>query len=235
MAVPSGYSGAAAIYQVQLRTGESTLPTPTDILAFLNLGIEQVSSALSPLLLNAAYPTTPGQTTQTLAGDIQDIARVSWSTGPPTQSGSLVYALTQLEPMQFANAAAGVPGIGLGPPTLYCIIEDANSALTLQLFPGAMTGQLNVYYHARPTLWADTTSTSSTNVDSALQEAAIVWAAWKVAQSRGRYQLGQLFMTEYEQLIAAKMKEIRRRTVPRSGRVTDVTMLPFTSAPPWWR
>jgi hypothetical protein len=232
---PSGYSGAAAIAEVQNRTGEYTYPLPTQILDFLNRGLEQAAAAFGPTNKYAAVATTPGTVKIALPADIMDITSMSWSTGDPTQPGTIVYPLTQLEQVSQMDFAMGLPGVGIGPPVSYFIISDYGGIITIQLYPSATNGQVNVYYRGRPTLWADATGESSTDVDTAFQEAAIIWACSMVCANRQRKGDADSYKAEYQNYVEnTAPDQARRRTVPKSGRVRDVYAQGWPGVAPWW-
>ena len=236
MAVPTGYSGSAAIAMVQIRTNEFGSLTSAQILSLLNAGVEQVTAELGAIRLVAAYPTTTGQIFQTLNEDIQDIFSVSFSTGPIGQSSPpiIVYPMQQLDQAQFMDTAAGFPGVGAGPPQWYFLEQDASNVITLQMYPPAMIGQLNIYYRGRPQLWADTTINSSTNLDTQAQEAVILWTCCRVLEAVQRGDESKdIFGPQYEDRITKLKDSIARRSVPKSGQVRDVRALSYPSTP-WW-
>jgi hypothetical protein len=236
MAVPQGYSGSSAIAMVQIRTNEFTALTGQQILSLLNAGVEQVTAELGAVRLVAAYPTTTGQLFQVLNNDIADIFSVSFSTGPIGQSSPpiIVYPMWQLDQAQFMDTAAGFPGVGAGPPQWYFLETDASNVITLQMYPPAMIGQLNVYYRGRPQLWADTTINSSTNLDTQAQEAVILWTCCRVLEAVQRGDESKdIFGPQYDDRIMKLKDSIARRSVPKSGTVRDVRALSYPSSP-WW-
>lgn len=103
----------------------------------------------------------------------------------------------------------------------------------MQLYPAAMVGQVNIYYKARPQLWADATNTSYTNLDSSAQEAVVLFAVQRTLMYRGRGDEVGPWRSEYEAMIADLKETINRRTIPKSGRVRDVMDRSFPSAPFW--
>jgi hypothetical protein len=144
MAVPQGYSGSTAIAMVQRNCDEYTYPTTTDILAFLNAGLEQVERLLNGIFAWSVYPTVAMQTYIQLNDDIQYIESCNFSSGAnnangfitsssPLAAGSLVYPMFQLEQGSFNDAAAGFPAVGFGPPQAYFIYSDQGYAPTTTL------------------------------------------------------------------------------------------------------
>jgi hypothetical protein len=109
-------------------------------------------------------------------------------------------------------------------------------ALVMQLYPAATIGQVNIYYRARPTLWANTSSTSWTNLDTSVQEAAVIFAVGRVLGYRGRAdEWKAIWEPEYTSMVEDLKESVNRRTIPKSGRVRDVTDRAFPSSPFWMR
>jgi hypothetical protein len=107
-------------------------------------------------------------------------------------------------------------------------------ALTMQLYPAAMIGQVNIYYRARPLLWADITTNSWTNLDTSVQEAAVVWATIRVLLNRQRaIEVKEIWQPMFDGMIADMKESINRRTTPKSGQVRDVANRSFPSSPYW--
>ena len=369
MSVPVGYSGESAIAMVRLRANEPTYPSDTNILAFLNAGVEQINARVGGIRLFQAFPVQQGQNIVTLSNDIQDIVSASFSVGDPTQNAT-VYPMEQADPIDFMDFAAGFPGIGAGPPTKYMLTQDYGTGpngslpapqtpyvsvvggtsspaqtiytvttyvnpsgesvgspfspagvalsttqqglvsqpppygnasgwncyvatsplgpfyrqnlatlpfgvayapatftipgtlltgtaqppnvgtaaypsggfLTMQLYPPGMLGQVNAYYRGRPTLWADTSGNSYTNLDTLAQEAVIVWALMRVLEHRGRAdEAFELYapMLDNENpnqpgLLQRLREQIQQRTAPKTGRVRDVTHYAHGSNRPFW-
>jgi hypothetical protein len=237
MANPTGYSASAAIAMVRLRSNEYTAQTDAQVLSLLNAGVEQVEGELGGIRLYLPYDVTVGQQVITFGEDIQDIYSMSFSTGPltPAPSTAIVYPLFQLEPQDFMQTAAGFPGVGAGPPTWYMIYNDENGVMTAQLYPPCTLGQINVYYRARPQLWADTTVNSTTNLDTLAQEAVILWTICRVLESVQRGdETKDIFGPQYEDRIQKLKDSMARRSVPKQGRVTDVNAYSYPTTTPWW-
>ena len=114
-------------------------------------------------------------------------------------------------------------------------------SLYMQLYPNAMVGQVNVYYRARPLLFADTTASSWTNLDTSVQEAAVVWATIRVLFNRQRADearsvwmpmlMGPDLKGE-SGMIGDLRESVARRTVAKSGQVRDVRS--GMGATPFW-
>jgi hypothetical protein len=173
----------------------------------------------------------------TFGEDVQDIYSMSFSTGPltPAPSTAIVYPMFQLEPTSFMNQAAGFPGVGNGPPIFWMAYNDASSVITAQVYPPCMNGQLNIYYRGRPTLWADTTINSSTNLDTLSQEAVILWTCCRVLEAVQRGdEAKDIFGPQYDARIDKLKESMARRSVPKSGQVSDVRSYPLPGTTPWW-
>ncbi len=237
MSTPTGYNASQAIAMARLRSNEFTAQTDSQVLSFLNAGVEQVEAELGGIRLYVAIPVTSGQQVITFGEDIQDIFSMSFSTGPltPAPSTAIVYPMRQLEPEQFMSQCSGFPGVGAGPPTYYMIYQDANSVMTAQLYPPCMLGQLNVYYRGRPQLWADTTVQSTTNLDTQAQEAVILWTICRILETVQRSDESKdIFSPQYDDRIQKLKESMARRSVPRRGQVSDVSSMGAYSSTPWW-
>lgn len=234
--VPSGYTGQAALAMVRLRTDEPTYPSDANLLTLLNAAVEQVAASLGPIRLQKPYPVIANQTVVALANDVQDIISASFSTGDPSAAGVMVYPMYQYEQAQFMDLAAGFPGTGSGPPQYYLITSDQNNAMTMQVYPPAMAGQINLYYRARPFIWGDASSGSSSNIDSMAQEAVILWTCARALEARGRGDEAKtIFTPQYDAKIAELKETIARRVAPKSGQVRDVMSMSWPGRPPWYR
>lgn len=124
---------------------------------------------------------------------------------------------------------------GAAPPTVNTTGGGGGGgSLWMQLYPAAMIGQVNIYYRARPTLWADVTDDAYTNLDTSLQEAAVIFATGRVLLARGRAQEWvQIWKPDYEAMVADMKESANRRTMPKSGQVRDVRNRAYPSSP-WW-
>jgi hypothetical protein len=238
MAAPTGYSASAAITMVQLRTNEPTALSPTQVLTFLNAGVEQVEAELGGIRLYLPIVTTTGQQTLDLPEDVQDVYSMSFSTGPlvPAPSTAIVYPMFQLEPTQFMNQCAGFPGVGYGNPVYWMAYKDSSGVISIQIYPPAVVGQINIYYRARPTLWADTSAASFTNLDTQAQEAVILWTCCRMLEAVQRGDESKdIFAPQYEDRIQKLKDSMARRSVPKSAQVTDVRTYSYPSgSPPWF-
>lgn len=219
------------------RTNEPTAQTDAQVLSFLNAAVEQVQGELGGIRLYAEYNVIAGQQILTFGEDVQDVFSVSFSTGPltPAPSTAIVYPMLQMEPSNFMQLAAGFPGVGAGPPTYWMAYQDASNVMNVQVYPPCMVGQLNVYYRGRPTLWADASVNSSTNLDTLAQEACILWTCARMLEAVQRGdEAKDIFQPQFENTIQKLKESINRRNVPKSGRVVDVCATGFGSTIPWW-
>lgn len=234
---PTGYTGASLAAMVSTRTNEFTALTPTQIISLANAGVEQVAAELGAIRLIANYTTTVGQVYVTLDEFIADIYSCNFSTGPIGVSNPpvIVYPMYQLDQAQFMNAAAGFPGVGIGPPQYYLLASDAGNVITMQLFPPGMAGQVNVYYRGRPQLWADASLTSTSNIDSQTQEAVVLWTCCRVLESVQRGDESKdIFQPQFENQIQKLKESIARRSVPKSGQVRDIQSISYPGMPVWF-
>jgi hypothetical protein len=235
---PTGYNGSTLVQQINLRTNEFTALTPLQIIQLANAGLEQVAAELGPIRLLDDYPTTNQQNFITLNEYIADVYSVSFSTGPLTAVGGssppIVYPMYQYDPASFMQVAAGFPGVGMGPPQFYLLETDANNIITMQLFPPAMPGHVNVYYRGRPQLFADASTNSSTNMDTQAQEALVLWTCARVLEAVQRGdEAKDIFQPQYEDRIQKLKESIARRSAPKSGQVRDVRAISYPGMP-WW-
>jgi hypothetical protein len=236
VAFPTGYTTNTLVTQIQLRTNEFTTPSPSQIITLANAGVEQVAAELGPIRLLQAYPTTAGQIFQVLDEFIADIYSMSFSTAPIGQTSpqAIVYPMYQLDQASFMDTAAGFPGVGAGPPQWYLLEQDASNIITLQMYPPAMLGQLNVYYRARPQLWDSTDPNSVTTMDTMAQEAVVLWTCCRVLEAVQRGdEAKDIFQPQFESQITKLKESIARRSVPKTGVVRDVRAL-STPGIPWW-
>jgi hypothetical protein len=235
--VPTGYNATTLVAMIRLRANEPTLPSTTQILTLANAGIEQVERALGAIRLVGTYPTVPNQTVQALTNDVQDILSCSWSTGPVTAPGTLVYPMFQYDQGTFMDLAAGFPAVGFGPPVYFWVYRDQSGTMEMQLYPAAMLGQLNVYYRARPTIWNTSagTNTSTTNLDTSMQEAVILWTVARVLEARGRGgEAAQIWTPQFKEIMEELREDTKRRTQQKSGTVRDVRSRGFPAGPWGW-
>lgn len=108
--------------------------------------------------------------------------------------------------------------------------------LSMQLYPAAMLGQVNIYYRARPQLYADTSANSWTNLDSSAHESVVLYAVIRTLYNRQRAaEAKEIWEPEFNTLcppISVK-ESLSRRTQPGAGQVRDVTNRSYPSSP-WW-
>jgi len=197
------------------------------------------------------YQNANGETTPSVVNDILlSATQQAIVLSPPGQgnaTGYNTYAGNVGGPYYLQNTGGltpigtsfTIPGTlittGNTPPTTNGA-TGSNSAgqISMQLYPAAMAGQVNVYYRARPQAWADTTSSSWTNLDSSAQEAVVLFAVMRLLNNRGRAtEAKQLWQPEYEQMIADLKETIGRRATPKTGQVRDVRDRSFPSTPFW--
>ncbi len=143
----------------------------------------------------------------------------------------------------FLKQGTGVPGDsgftlpvvladGNPAPTIATASAPSGGSMAMQLYPAAMQGQVNLYYRARPQLWADTSSTSFTNLDTLAQEAVILWTCCRVLENRQRADESQsIFMPQFNQRVEEIKEKIQKRTTVKWGQVRDVTGRTYPSAP----
>jgi hypothetical protein len=211
---------------VRGRTNEPNLPTNANIIMYANDVVEDVQLELGSIRLVGTYPTSSGQTLQSLTADVQEVISCSWSTSALTQQGVIVYPMFQYDQGSFMDLAAGFPAVGFGPPQNYTVYQDTANVQILQMYPAAQVGQLNVYYYGRPTLWTLNNSGGNgiaSNLDTAFQSAVILGTIISVLDERGRSDEGERIWTpRYEKAIERLRSASVRRTAPKSGQVRDV-------------
>lgn len=258
----SGVPQAFFVYQDQGTNPTSTLPVP-------NTPVLQTTSGTSAGTLVEVVTTytntnasgVAGETTKSAATDLTPTTTqqvvVQSPQGVSNATGYNVYAGASGGPYYLQNGSTPVAlgstytipgtlvtGTATPPGSNTATGAGAGGAMLLQLYPSATLGQLNIYYRARPQLWADTTSSSWTNLDSSAQEAVVLFAVMRTLQNRGRGNEVEQWRREYEGVepggdggLIGQMKALlgSQRAVPRSGRVRDVLNLSYPSAPPWVR
>ena len=238
LTTPQGYQPLDAIALVRLRANEPTLPTNLNMLILLNESLQEVERSLGQIRLTTAYPLTAGQNVQALTSDVQDVLSVSYSTGPVSAAGSIVYPLFPMGQSAFMDFAAGTPGASTGPPTAYFVTQDSSGTIILQLYPNAAQGYLNVYYRARPVLYAlDATglvNVTTTNLDSAMQQAMIVRTIATTLEARGRSGESVKYFAMYDSKIDDMKASVSKRSQPSFGSVRDVKFA-NSNMPPWWK
>jgi hypothetical protein len=110
------------------------------------------------------------------------------------------------------------------PSSNTAIGSGTGGELRMQIYPAASLGQVNVYYRARPQLWADASPLSWTNLDTSQQEAAIIFATIRTLQSRQRADEAKaVWQPEYEAMVADLKETVGKRIGPKSGIVRDVS------------
>jgi hypothetical protein len=194
---------------------------------------------------NPAGETTPSPPADVTlitgqAAQVQSPDGVANATGYNVYAGNVggPYSLQNSTPIALGTAFTIPPPFstgGVNPPTSNTTGGlSGGGSLFMQLYPAAMIGQVNIYYRARPLLWADNTTSSYTNLDTSLQEAAIIFAVGRVLMYRERAEEWiKVWKPEYESLVTDMRESAQRRTVPKSGQVRDVSNRSFPSSP-WW-
>ena len=231
--VAGGYTAAQSIAMVYLRTNENAAGvSPANVLSLLNTAIGEVSDDLGPVRKYMVLPTIASQNIINLPYDVQDVISASFSTLAPAGAGTQVYRLEQLEQNTFMDFSGGLPGTGFGPPLAYMVVSDTNGNQIIQLYPPAISGQINLYYRARPIIFSDTLN-STTNIDPQAQENIILWTCARIMEAREKYPIAKLFMDQYDKNIENDKDIIQRRSAPKSGQVRDVTSQGRPGMPPW--
>jgi hypothetical protein len=247
-AVGFGPPQAFFIFEDQGFAPSTTLPVPAAPTMVTSTG--GISTA-SPIYVQLTYVNANGETSvsptakQALANQL---AVVLSPQGVSNATGYNVYVSTTNAPGSFylqnaspttlgtAFTIPATPTTGTANPPVSNLATGSGTggALFMQLYPAAMIGQVNIYYRARPQLWADTTVNSYTNLDTMAQEAVVVYAVMRVLQARGRGgEAKGIWMPEYESHVERLKADISKRTRPQAGRVRDVYGRAFPSAPPW--
>ena len=185
-------------------------------------------------LVNAVGETVPSGLTVITP----DVTQTVYIASPPAQSNATgwnVYAgefggytLQNASPLTLGQPYTLpyplVTGTAQPPSANTAIGSGTGGELRMQLYPAASIGQVNIYYRARPQLWADASSTSYTNLDTSAQEAAIIFATMRVLVNRQRGdEAKSLWQPEYEAMIADLKGSVGRRIGPKSGIVRDVS------------
>lgn len=256
-AVGFGPPQAYFVYQDEGYNPTTTLPVPSAPSITLITGISNATEyevVLTYVNTNASGVT--GETTQSAVTDYTPTTaqqgQISSPKGISNATGYNVYVGNVNGPYYLQNTsgaiALGTPYTLPGTPTLSgtqppgsntATGSGAGGALSMQLYPAAMLGQVNVYYKARPQLWADTTTSSWTNLDTTAQEAAVIFAVMRVLANRSRQDEIPDWRVQYEGpdgnggMIARLKAVYNRRFIPRSGQVRDVTNRSFPSSPYW--
>lgn len=246
-AVGFGPPQAFFIYTDQGYAPSTTLPQPAAPVYAINTGVSTVTSVQAVVTyVNPNGETVPSPASSQAITTKQQAVVLS-PQGVSNASGYNVYVYDGISAYWLQNStpiALGTPYTvpstpltsGTNPPGSNTATGSGQGgALFMQLYPAAMIGQVNVYYRARPTLWASATSgTDFTNLDSQAQEAVVLYTVMRVLNARGRSQeAASIWKPEYEGMIESLKETIKLRTRPRSGRVRDVANRSFPSAP-WW-
>ena len=245
-AVGFGPPQAYMIFQDQGTAPSTLLPAPYPP----TLSVTQGASAGTPIEVEISYLNPNGETTPSSVADItpsateqavcQSPAGVTNATGYNVYAGNIggPYFLQNASPIALGYSFVLPSPLAVGAiqplPVNQATGSGTGGALTMQLYPAAMVGQVNIYYRARPQLWADTTVNSWTNLDTSLQEAAILFATMRVLHNRGRSDEAKgIWQPDYTAMVEDMKQSANRRTIPKSGRVRDVRNRAYPSSP-WW-
>ncbi|GAC1430197.1 MAG: hypothetical protein NVSMB5_24510 [Candidatus Velthaea sp.] len=227
MAVPTGYTQAAAVAMCQLRTNyRNGIPINSDVVALLNAAIEQLGLESEPILLNLSVAITVANTnTLVLPADIFRIRNMTYSTGVRGVVGTTEYEMVELPYDTFiASTDMTVAGSLGGIPTTYTIVSDASNVLTIQLYPLVSNGYVNIFYSARPTLFSSTDGTTLTNIDTAFQEPAILWTCARMCEARQNMNQAKAFDEQFREKLERVHGLVKRRARKNgSNIVRDVT------------
>lgn len=248
MGFPVGYSAARAIAQVQTRTNERVTPPATNnnnpddsVVGLLNAALEEVGTRLGPVKWFNSVPVVAGSAvTPLLLEDIQEIISISYSTtSDPSNPSAIVYQMRQLDPEAFFDQTGNQPTSGNGIPTFYYIKSDASNQLVIEVWPPpSANGFYYVFYKQRPVLWGTSSSAldqaSTTQVDSAWQELAILKACSHVCYANEKIDLKKEFDADYKELLEEYRERLMRRARPKGSIVRDVRNGPFDPRPIWW-
>lgn len=192
-------------------------------------------------LVNVAGETTPSATSTQALQTTQQCA-VGSPSGQFNATGYNVYASTDGINFFLQNATQIALGSSFtipspiltntaSPPGANTATgAGAGGALVLQIYPPAVPGFVNLYYLARPQLWADTSGTSYSNLDSSAQELVVIKGIIRTLKARSRGDETATWQSEYDALLTRRQSTIAKRTQPRSGTVRDVQ---YINVPPW--
>jgi hypothetical protein len=243
-AVGFGPPQAYFVYQDQGTAPTQTLTVPPQTQLALIAG----TSNGTIIEVGVTYTNPNGETTLSAVADITPTTaqqgQVQFPPGQSNANGYNVYAGAVGGPYYLQNTspvAMGSPytipyplvtGTANPPSSNTAIGAGTGGALLMQLYPAAMIGQVNIYYRARPSLYADTTALSWTNLDTSAQEAAILYAVMRTLQYRGRSaEAKEIWAPQYKELTDDLKESLNRRVIPKSGVVRDVANRSFPSSP----
>ncbi len=244
-AVGFGPPQAYFLYQDAGTAPSQTLPAPPQV----QLATVAGTSPGTLIEVGVTYLNAAGETTLGTVADITPTTVLqAQAISPPSYTNATtynVYAGAKGGPYYLQNASPVTIGLPFTiPSTLLTVTQPPSTntatgsgtggALSMQLYPAAMVGQVNIYYRARPLLWADTTSTSWTNLDTSAQEAVVLFAVMRVLVNRQRAaEANQIWKPEYEAMIGDLKESMNRRMTPKSGQVRDTANRSFPSSPFW--
>jgi hypothetical protein len=251
-AVGFGPPQAFFIYQDQGTAPTTTLPVPAAPVFAIAAGTSTVTSVQAEVTYtSAAGETTPSAAT-TQAITLQQQAVVLSPQGVRNATGYNVYVksggtywLQNSTPVALGTPYT-IPSTPLtsgtaAPSSNTATGAGAGGAMFMQLYPAAMIGQVNLYYKARPQLWADATANSWTNLDTSMQEAVIYYATVLLLRNRSRLDDAKDWLMDFQGadgnggMIGSLLESVKRRTRPGAGRVRNVTDRNFPDFPVWAR
>ena len=219
--VATGRAAPSAIATVRRRTNSVFgQPSDADILAMLNDGIEVVAEYLESVIATAALPILSANTNiLAFPQNVERVRDVNFSTGNPSASGTVVYEMAQLDYDEFIQNTNSSPAGGIGGiPTMYSLISDQSGIMTVQFYPFANAGQMNLHYFKRPTLWTNS-PTSYTDLDSSWQECVLLYACSQVMENREDTVTADYFWKKYEARVEENKGDLKRRERKQGGGV----------------
>lgn len=249
-AVGFGPPQAYFIYSDQGYAPTTTLPAPSAPTLTTTSGTSTVAETVyvENTYVNANGETTPSPDSSQAVTTAQQVVNISPS-GVSNATGYNTYAALTANGTYYLQNTSGPTALGT-PYTLPSTILTSGTAAPssntatgsgqggaqfLQLYPSAMIGQVNVYHRGRPSLWTSATSgTDFTNIDTSLQEAAVVWATIRTLRNRSRYDDAKDWQADLDRMMASMQESAMRRTRPKSSRVRDVVGRSYPSGP-WWQ
>lgn len=248
-AVGFGPPSAYFVFQDENYAPKTTLPVPpTPQLSIISLGGINTNlagpTAVGVTLVNPSGETTispiaqiaPKKTEQVQVASPPAITNATgwnayaWYFGGPYHLQNLTGPIALGTPF---NLPATLSSVSVQPPSTNTAAgSGAGGSMSLQLYPSSVPGQVNIYYRARPQLWADTTANSWTNLDSSAQSAVVTGAVIRVLQNRSRLiEVREIWGPKYEAQIERLIISMGKRTQPRTGQVRDVLLGSFSGAP----
>jgi len=207
------------------------------------------SYVLQTVEVVTTYVDPQGETTPSPVADIVLQSATAVQVGSPESMGDAtgynVYAGNPGGPYYLQNTtpvALGTPYTipppfavgGAAPPTVNTTGGgQGGGTLFMQVYPAAQIGQVNAYCRMRPLLWADATDASYTDLDTSLQEAAVIFAVMRTLGARSRAAEIPPWRQEFESMVEDMKYSAKIRTYPRAGQVRDTYSRSYPSSPYW--